>query len=806
MISYQRVFYKIFTRSLTPAAALLLACISTTVKAATLDVHKQHSPKTTPTTEQPLETAATVPASQDTKNKDEQQVTLTVVGRAPGLISATSDVYKNAFTIGTKQLSKTPSNNIVEAIKKTPISIGFQGKKSIDLRGQGTEPGAGDMSAFRVHTAYNGIPIESLDKVHEFNFVRNFNIYPTNNLVSVNIIPGGGSVLYGNGTEGGTIDLQSNFTLFNPVVNNYICLGAASFDTYRMATALGAELVPHRLFVEFNFSGEVGNGYLQKETKSGQPSENEHHTSSFSNFFTKIKLTDNQSIGYSFIHFEDQGLEAIFGGGFNSYSKKKDFDPKHPRNCHGNLNARNAYSGMHQILYQGRFDNVSVDNSTFYYKSGWNLLSDNPDELISRGLGNQTKVKIFLKNSFSDYVIVGLDLVQLKQNFLLKWDPDYKIDPSYYYKRTTIAPYFMNYKRWGKFFTTAGYRLSYDRSTKNTPNCVTTDMADHRITLLRNSYNSGISASMGYDFTKSLNGWVSYEHGFSDPALEYLSDTLQIKHVQKGQKTKYKTNTYLPNDLKPEEYNTFQVGSNFNLKKTHTTIKWDVFYTLRKDSFYHDIIDVQYNRKDIRPGTNFADTYDNYHLVTGFNAGKATNAGFEVNVQQDIGKYARAYLQATNTHSIMKNPDVSHLEALKEQAIHDQLPHELVDKIQGAIDDIRSGSFARVPKWIVASGISVFPIKNVSLNADLRYVGAHSAQSQKDEDIARKEKGKKFKPTLLPAVTTVDVSMDIAYKNLEVSTGVNNVFNAYYFTAQGGSSLVHPNPGRNYFLNVKYKL
>ncbi|MDE5591614.1 MAG: TonB-dependent receptor plug domain-containing protein, partial [Helicobacter sp.] len=70
--------------------------------------------------------------------------------------------------------------------------------KNLDIRGQG------DKANTSVQILVNGIPLNMLDSSHG---VTPLNTIDVNSIQSIQILPGGGAVMYGNGTRGGVVNI-----------------------------------------------------------------------------------------------------------------------------------------------------------------------------------------------------------------------------------------------------------------------------------------------------------------------------------------------------------------------------------------------------------------------------------------------------------------------------------------------------------------------------------------------------------------------------------------------------------------------
>ena len=91
-------------------------------------------------------------------------------------------------------------------VNLTDVGLG----KNIDLRGQG------DKANISVQVLVNGIPQNMLDSSHG---VTPLNTIDINSIERIEILPGGGAVMYGNGTRGGVVNIITQRRYEKPTFN-----------------------------------------------------------------------------------------------------------------------------------------------------------------------------------------------------------------------------------------------------------------------------------------------------------------------------------------------------------------------------------------------------------------------------------------------------------------------------------------------------------------------------------------------------------------------------------------------------------
>ncbi|EOI5469243.1 TonB-dependent receptor, partial [Campylobacter coli] len=116
-----------------------------------------------------------------------------VVVSATGFEQDADNNLRNVIVIDGKDLEKRGFNTLEQALERiSGISfVNFGLGHNIDMRGQGSK------SNIAVKVMVNGNAINVLDNSHGVTPLESVNL---NNIERIEIIPGGGSVLYGSGT------------------------------------------------------------------------------------------------------------------------------------------------------------------------------------------------------------------------------------------------------------------------------------------------------------------------------------------------------------------------------------------------------------------------------------------------------------------------------------------------------------------------------------------------------------------------------------------------------------------------------
>ena len=143
---------------------------------------------------------------------------------ATGFDDVQSNQIKNTTIVTSQDIRNKGYNTIEEILKRTPgvnfVNNGFG--YIVDVRGQGVQG-----AAKNVKVLVDGSPLNILDMSHA---ILPLNSISVEDIEKIEIINGGGTVLYGGGTAGGVINVITKKTLEEPVKNK-VYYQNSSFDT-----------------------------------------------------------------------------------------------------------------------------------------------------------------------------------------------------------------------------------------------------------------------------------------------------------------------------------------------------------------------------------------------------------------------------------------------------------------------------------------------------------------------------------------------------------------------------------------------
>ena len=199
-------------------------------------------------------------------NAQTQNVTLdAAIVTATGFESALKEETRNIFVVTKADIEAYGYRSVKELVEKIP-SVDFVSTSSlgenIDMRGQGMrEDGATPTMAVKI--MLNGVPINMVDAAHGIILLEMIAI---EDVEQVEVMPGGGAVLYSSGTRGGVVNIITKQKPRDFFANVSSKIGSYS---YRDAAATVGGNVSEDLFLKFSGKAFGQKGYRHDYKERG---------------------------------------------------------------------------------------------------------------------------------------------------------------------------------------------------------------------------------------------------------------------------------------------------------------------------------------------------------------------------------------------------------------------------------------------------------------------------------------------------------------------------------------------------------
>ena len=674
-------------------------------------------------------------------------------------IITSKDIETKGYTSVSEVLDSVPGVNIQEGLHP-----------AVDVRGQGYQK-----AKATVQLLVDGVPANMLDTSHMNVPIDVVNI---NEIERIEVIPGGGAVLYGSGTSGGVINIITKKYKGNNNVRGVVGYQVGSFANNKFDVSAGTSV--GNFDFDVNYSKNRKHGYrdydfTNSDYFSGRINYNISKTSNiafkysgyrdkytYPSFLTQKELDDNRRQSGN----DKEAKE-------NNRIKKDEFTLTYNTKI-GDKNDLNIL-GFYQ---KTDIPSESIEDYTTEYKgmlagqaAGLRAALRNPmlpprartamtnklNALLTelRSTNNvdfktvsqfkDTKKAIKIKDKFTydnagSNVVVGLgytdnDMVRVSKMELVgkRVMADTKLDLT----KKTFEVFALNTFKVNKFELIQGLRFEnskYDGTRRNN-----TDTLD----IKKSKDNWAGSLAVNYLYSDTGNVYAKYERAFTSPAPGQLVDKVE---------TATNVYTYKVNNLKSESTNLFEIGWNDYL--FGSLLSADVFYSETKD----EIATIFDGGRPNAHGTAFKST----------NLGKTRRYGFDLSAEQKFEKFTFREAYSFIDTKILKDNSSS----------------------------FEGKHIADVPKHKLVLSVDYDITSKFSVGADYEYRAAAFI------DNANKNGKDKAK-------SVFNLRADYKLTNsLNIYAGINNIFGAKYYNSVGVSSgerIYDPAPRKNYYAGFKYK-
>lgn len=677
--------------------------------------------------------------------KDEKVFLDELVVSASGFEQDADKNLRNVIVVDGSSLKKKGFSSIEQVLESIPEInfVNFGLGRNVDMRGQGNK------SNIAVKVMLDGRQINMLDNSHGVTPLNGINI---NNIERIEIIPGGGSILYGNGTRGGVINIiskkqkQDHFSIFNQTQSYQNIIDGGNFG-FNLNKVLHDDVVLSLSAQKFDKNG-FQEGYNEKgfHLNTGIMSD----------------LNENSNIALNYNHFKSTNKNS-------GYLTKAQIE-SNPRQ-----------KGASENITQTNRSELSLDYN-YYLGDAWEFrlgsfwqdqkIVYDKDVVMMKGIKayqdgsgfNDTTLGLNFKAKYNydenSYLVSGYDFLNhdAKRTSLLKYSV-FPIIP-YHHMQTIMdmnkqshSVFVLNSHQFNDIFVlSSGIRYEWNqytthRSYKNRMQINTSNrpiIIDELSLFDTKKHSDNIAFELTPTFVYSDTGlaYFKYERGFISPS--------PAQFVNKDNKSK----KYYSTDLNSEIFHTFELGINDVLWDFHV-FRASVFYTQSKDEIAY---------------------LGNPHATSGswwkyYNIDETRRLGVEMNLSQKL-----------LGETLILKQGVAYIDASISKGVNDGLRIPYVSKVN------------------LYAGLDYYWSANFNTFVDLNY---HSRA--KDDGMIDEKTGKMYQNEWIKDYTLVDIGASYNYKNLQIAAGIRNVFDKKYYTYQDSINDQYlPGNGRSYYTEFKY--
>lgn len=436
------------------------------------------------------------------------------------------DEPTNISVITQEKIEEKNYKNVIEALDDSPMINIVNSKNGavIDMRG------SGDSAMNNVKILVDGVAI------NPFNPTRKglgLETIPMSNVERIEISPGGGAVLYGNGVSGGVVNI---ITKSGGYTGGYVESDIDSFNNKKFATG-GNYQINDKLSFGMNYAGqnngEFRNGEkgasdyidgnlqykLSEKHKFGISASRyvENETTTGNALQRDVKMADGSSLA------EKYGLETL-----EQNRRAKGLTETQRNITKENVTGKYEYTPNDDFTLAVTAYNTNMYNRSDSHGYSFNKAKNDLTYSTSAEDYHEETTGVLLKtttNYDSGSVIVGVDSISSKfdGNSTSSGKKSYSD-----YKKDIVSPYILNkYSLTEKLEFIAGYRYEWaDYNLK------ATGLEGRTLDLENKSYEGTLS----YKYRESGNIFFRYEKGYMSPTPSQMNDKIngvsQFNNVQ----------------------------------------------------------------------------------------------------------------------------------------------------------------------------------------------------------------------------------------------------------------------------------
>ena len=667
---------------------------------------------------------------------------------------------KSIIVIDKKEIEGKGYTSVSEVLDKVPsITVGKTGWGEIDIRGQGA-----DQANKNLQVMIDGAPITTLIN-HPFQ--TNYNVVPIDQIERIEIIPGGGSVLYGNGASGGVINISTNLKKLDKPNTGF---GYEYFNNNKKRYHLNiGNKIFDNLSFQLNYSqGDENLYFVDTYFKSKY----------FSSGFNYILNDDHTfSFKYSSLKEDGQFIKNVTKENILKYGKK--YKPNFTNTTVG-IDENGDRIQIRKRRYLTSDRESQVYNGSYIYKKDNNFkiifdlfsedgyFTNNSEEdkkMTQNTNGIKTKVD-YTYNSLGS-ILLGIDYYKQKAkltypDFIRKKDKNGRYIKNKFgryvytsrelrfdYERDVNAIYFLNKFNFDNFEFTQGIRQDITKWSFS-KNAADGDGKDDRKTT-----NYAYELSSAWLYRDSGRVYARYERGFTGPDGLQISDRI---YNSKGERVYRKTKA------EDEIFNIYEIG--VRDKIFNSVFNFTTFYTSTNN---------QLNRLSVKNDKNQLE-YRTLNLLA------TERYGIEMSLLQTFGKFTfeegYSWLNGKTKYN-----------SKGKKFIEDK------NKI-----DWEDSGLKKVPEHNLIFKMGYQITNSLYTDITYKYSGGYNnyfKASERESDTLVKSN----------SIVDLSVSYSLIDYGLSLYGGINNLFNENYYSYVGDSfSTVIPANGRVFYSGFKYKL
>lgn len=674
------------------------------------------------------------------------------------------------FILKSKDIEEKGYTSVSEVLDSIPgVNVKEGAHPAIDLRGQGFQK-----AKATVQLLVDGIPANMLDTSHQNVPIDVVNI---DEIERIEVIPGGGAVLYGSGTSGGVINIITK-KYKNKNIRGGVGYQISSFRNNKFDVSTGTSV--GNFDFDINYSKNRKHGYrdydfTNSDYFSGRINYNINKTDNIAFKYSGYRSKYTYPASLTETQMDKDRRQSGLGSddkNDNNKIKKDEFSLTYNSKITNNndLNVVAFYqkteipsesisdgTGMYKGVLAGQVAGLSSALRNPSLPASARLAMTNRLNALITQLRNPSRVDFSSHSNFEDRkisikakdkytydnsgsnIIIGLGYTDDNMIRASKMELVGKmklVDTHMDLTKKTFESFALNTYKVNNFEFIQGLRYEkskFDGSRRN---------LDDVSTVKRDMNNWAGTLAVNHLYSDTGNVYLKYERAFTSPSPSQLSDKVR---------TSSGAFDYVTNNLKSEKTNQFEVGWNDYL--LGSLLSADIYYSETKDE-----IATIFDGGRAHPTNGFKTT----------NLGKTRRYGFDLSAEQKLENFTFKESYSFVKTKILKDND----------------------------KNIEGKEIAEVPNHKLLLSVDYNISSKFTVGAEYEYKAAAFV------DNANKYGKDKAKSVFnLRANYQVNDSLDIY-------AGVDNVFGTKYYnsvTLSSGDRLYDPAPRTTYYTGFKYK-
>lgn len=674
------------------------------------------------------------------------------------------------FILKSKDIEGKGYTSVSEVLDSIPgVNVKEGAHPAIDLRGQGFQK-----AKATVQLLVDGIPANMLDTSHQNVPIDVVNI---DEIERIEVIPGGGAVLYGSGTSGGVINIITK-KYKSKNIRGGVGYQISSFRNNKFDVSTGTSV--GNFDFDINYSKNRKHGYrdydfTNSDYFSGRINYNINKTDNIAFKYSGYRSKYTYPASLTETQMNKDRRQSGLGSddkNDNNKIKKDEFSLTYNSKITNNndLNIVAFYqkteipsesisdgTGMYKGVLAGQVAGLSSALRNPSLPASARLAMTNRLNALMTQLRSPSRVDFSSHSNFEDRkisikakdkytydnsgsnIIIGLGYTDDNMIRASKMELVGKmklVDTHMDLTKKTFESFALNTYKVNNFEFIQGLRYErskFDGSRRN---------LDDVSTVKRDMNNWAGTLAVNHLYSDTGNVYLKYERAFTSPSPSQLSDKVR---------TSSGAFDYVTNNLKSEKTNQFEVGWNDYL--LGSLLSADIYYSETKDE-----IATIFDGGRAHPTNGFKTT----------NLGKTRRYGFDLSAEQKLENFTFKESYSFVKTKILKDND----------------------------KNIEGKEIAEVPNHKLLLSVDYNISSKFTVGAEYEYKAAAFV------DNANKYGKDKAKSVFnLRANYQVNDSLDIY-------AGVDNVFGAKYYnsvTLSSGDRLYDPAPRTTYYTGFKYK-